>query len=79
MNNAHENINKLAPQSVIDFFIESCSEAGWVGCNVVIGELEGARPDGRIIESLGALYMFGTEGCVDGYPGINMVLPAMLG
>ena len=55
MGNAHEDPIKLAPQSVIDFFVESCAEAGWVRCDVVIGELEGIRPDGGLIESLESL------------------------
>ena len=44
-----------------------------------IDELEGVRPDGDVIENLGALEMLGTEGCVGDYSGINMVLLVILG
>ena len=44
--------------------MESRAEASWVGCDVGVDELEGARPSEGVIESLGALEMFGAEGCV---------------
>lgn len=55
MDEAHEDVVKFAAVSVIDFFVESRAEAGWVGCEVGLDELEGIRPDGGIVESLGAL------------------------
>ena len=78
MYKAHKDVIKLAPVSVIDFSIESCAEAGGVGCDVGIGELEGVRPDGGVIESVGASEMFGAEGCVGDYPGIVMMFLVMI-
>ena len=55
MDEVHEDVVKFAAVSVIDFFVESRAEAGWVGCEMGVDELEGIRPDGGIVESLGAL------------------------
>ena len=46
MDEAHGNVIKLVPVSVIDFFMESRTEASWVGYNVGANELEGVRPSG---------------------------------
>ena len=73
MDKAHEDVIKLARVSVIDFFMESRAEAGWVGCDVGVNELEGVRIDGGVIESLGVLTIFGAEGHVYDYPGIVMM------
>ena len=77
MDKAHEDVIKIATDSVIDFFVESRAEAGRVGCDVGINELEGVRPDGGVVDSLGALEMFGAEGGVGDHPGIAMMFLVM--
>ena len=67
---AHEDIVKFATVSVIDFFVDSHAEAGRLRCDVGIDKLEGIRPDGGVVESLGALKMFVAEGSVGGHSGI---------
>ena len=73
MDEAHEDIVKFAAVFVIDFFVESRAEAGWVGREVGLDELEGIRPGGGVVESLGTLEMFGAEGSVGDDPGIMMM------
>ena len=77
MDEAHEDVVKFAAVFVIDFFVESRAEAGWVGREVGLDELEGIRPGGGIVESLGTLEMFGAEGSVSGHSGIIIVLFVM--
>ena len=77
MDQAHEDVIKLVPVSVIDFFMESCAKASWVGCDVGVDELKGTSLSGGVIESLGPLEMFGAEGCVGGYLGVIMMFLVM--
>ena len=77
MNQAHEDVIKFDTVSVIDFFVESRAEAGWIRCEVGINKLESIRQDGGVVESLGALEMFGAEGSVGGYSGIIMMFFVM--
>ena len=58
--------------------MESCAEASWAGCDVGVNELEGVRPDGGVIESLGALEILGAEGRICDCPGIVMMFLVML-
>ena len=77
MDKADENVTKFIPVSVIGFFMESHAEASWVGCDVGADELEGVKPSGCVIESLGASEMFGADGHIDGYRGIVMMFFVM--
>ena len=72
-----EDVVKFATVSGIDFFVESGAEANRVRCDMGIDKLESVRPDGGVVESLGALEMFGAEGGVDDHPGIMMMLLVM--
>ena len=73
MDKAHEDVVTFATVSVIDFFVESRAEAGWIRREVGINKLESIRLDGGVVESLGALEMFDAEGSVGGYVGIIMI------
>ena len=61
----------------MDIFMESCAEASWAGCDVGVNELEGVRPTGGVIESLGALVVFVTEGCAGDYLCVVMMFLVM--